>query len=351
MSDWKTTTLGEFIALQRGHDLPYHSRRPGQIPVVGSGGITGFHDTAVVVGPGITIGRAANIGVPTLIQEDFWPLNTTLYVTDFYGNDVKFSYYLLRTLDLAGFDSGSVQPMLNRNYIRDFRIRVPDVREQEIIAALLGAIDDKIAVNGRMTLTSAELLRARFQSCMQKSGRTLKISQLISLKYGRALKEEDRSPGIVPVFGGNGISGWHDTSLCDRPGIIVGRKGANAGSVSWSQVPFWAIDTAFYVDTIPGGQPLEFIFFLLQSAGLRSLVGDSAIPGLNRETALSCRVQLPEDGQIARFVDLARPVLSLSWQASEESKILGELRDTLLPRLMSGQIRVKDAEKIVEDVT
>uniref|UniRef100_UPI0024A8C775 restriction endonuclease subunit S n=1 Tax=Saccharomonospora viridis TaxID=1852 RepID=UPI0024A8C775 len=150
MGEWVETTLGDFIAFRRGHDLPQRERRDGGVPVVGSGGITGYHDTAVVKGPGITVGRAANLGVPVLIKEDFWPLNTTLYVTDFKGNDIRFTYYMLRMLDLSGFNSGSVQPMLNRNYIKNFPIRAPLPAEQQAIAAVLGALDDKIAVNERI---------------------------------------------------------------------------------------------------------------------------------------------------------------------------------------------------------
>src|SRR5690606_12218776 len=162
MSEWRTTTLGEFIALQRGHDLPQRERRPGSVPVVGSGGITGWHDAAIAPGPGITIGRAANLGVPTFVERDFWPLNTTLHVTDFRGNDIRFTYYLLQTLDLTGFNSGSVQPMLNRNYIKNVPLRVPALSEQRAIASVLGALDDKIALNDRIATTARALGEALY---------------------------------------------------------------------------------------------------------------------------------------------------------------------------------------------
>lgn len=166
MTEWKETTLGKLISLQRGHDLPKRERRAGTVPVVGSGGITGFHDTAVAPGPGITIGRAANLGIPTFMPDDFWPLNTTLYVTDFHNNDVRFTYHLLQTLDLTGFNSGSVQPMLNRNYIKNFPIRVPDRPTQEAIAETLGALDNKIAINDRIIAASLKLADTVFESAV-----------------------------------------------------------------------------------------------------------------------------------------------------------------------------------------
>lgn len=230
-------------------------------------------------------------------------------------------------------------------------IRLPSFAQQKSIADLLGALDDKIAVNDSITLIVDELLAAEFSAETQEVERAVRIGDIATFKYGKALKEVDRSPEKIPVFGGNGRSGWHNTPLDPGPGIIVGRKGANAGSVSWSQGPFWAIDTSFYVEPLSPEIPLGFLYFLLDRAGLRDYVGDSAIPGLNREIALSCIVQLPPSHAIQRFCVKAVSLLNDKEQKAEESRMLAELRDYLLPKLMSGKIRVRDAEKAVEDVT
>lgn len=240
---------------------------------------------------------------------------------------------------------------LSLSDIQTLKMRLPSLDQQDGIIETLGVLDDKIAVNDGIAATAEPLLEAHFSAAMQESTREFTLGQLIGLKYGKALKEEHRIPGRIPVFGGNGVSGWHDTPLEHGPGIIVGRKGANAGSVSWSQGAFWAIDTSFYVEPFSDRVPLDFLFFLLQSAGLRGLVGDSAIPGLNRDIALSAPVALPADDKIKRFSMTALPLLALKAQLADESLALAGIRDTLLPKLMSGQIRVRDAEKVVEDVT
>ncbi len=88
---WVEMTLGDFVSLQRGHDLPEPQRRPGKVPILGSFGVTGSHDTALARGPGVTIGRSgASFGVVSFSRVDYWPLNTALYVTDFKGNDERF---------------------------------------------------------------------------------------------------------------------------------------------------------------------------------------------------------------------------------------------------------------------
>ena len=165
MSGWRDMTLGEFVALQRGHDLTEPQRRIGHVPVMGSAGQNGFHDTALAKGPGIVIGRSgASFGQVHFSKEDFWPHNTGLYVTDFKGNDPLFAFYFLKALDFDRFNSGSAQPSPNRNFIYPIPIRVPKPAEQKAIAAVLGALDDKIELNRRMNATLEAMARALFQS-------------------------------------------------------------------------------------------------------------------------------------------------------------------------------------------
>ena len=158
-------TLGDFVTLQRGHDLPDEQRRPGNIPILGSFGVTGWHDEARAPGPGVTVGRSgASFGVATYSPIDFWPLNTALYVIDFHGNDERFAYYFLKDLDFGGYNSGSAQPSLNRNFVHPIPVVIPPLAEQRAIVGLLGALDDKIELKRRMNETLEAIARALFKS-------------------------------------------------------------------------------------------------------------------------------------------------------------------------------------------
>jgi type I restriction enzyme S subunit len=165
-TSWREMTLGEFVRLQRGHDLPERDRRRGPVPIMGSAGQNGFHDTAKAKGPGVVIGRSGvgSMGVVTFCATDFWPHNTVLYLTDFLGNDERFTYYLLRQLNLRRFDSGSAQASLNRNYIYPIPVHVPWPPEQRAIARILGTLDDKIELNQRMNGTLEAIARAIFKA-------------------------------------------------------------------------------------------------------------------------------------------------------------------------------------------
>ncbi|MBU0594210.1 MAG: restriction endonuclease subunit S [Gammaproteobacteria bacterium] len=163
--EWHHTTLGEFVSLQRGHDLTEPERKPGAVPVMGSAGQNGFHDTALVKGPGIVIGRSgASFGQVHYCPIDYWPHNTTLYVTDFHGNDPQFAYYFLKSINFARYNSGSAQPSLNRNFIYPIEVDVPQFDEQRAIAHILGTLDDKIELNRRMNETLEAITRAIFKS-------------------------------------------------------------------------------------------------------------------------------------------------------------------------------------------
>ena len=165
MSEWLRTTLGEFVSLQRGHDLTDPERKKGSIPVMGSAGQNGFHDTALAKGPGVVIGRSgASFGQVHYTVSDYWPHNTCLYVTDFHGNHERFAYYFLKNINFAGYNSGSAQPSLNRNFIYPIEITVPTPEEQRAIAHILGTLDDKIELNRRTNETLEAMAQAIFRS-------------------------------------------------------------------------------------------------------------------------------------------------------------------------------------------
>ena len=162
--EWRETPLGGVIELKRGYDLPQRNRVPGHAPVVSSSGITDWHSEPKVKGPGVVTGRYGTLGKIYFIQDDFWPLNTALYVCDFKGNDPRFVGYFLRGLDFSAYSDKAAVPGLNRNHLHEAIVRYPtDIGEQRAIAHILGTLDDKIELNRRMNRTLEEMARALFQ--------------------------------------------------------------------------------------------------------------------------------------------------------------------------------------------
>ena len=143
--DWGVQTIGQTAPLQRGFDLPNGKLRQGPHPVVYSNGILNSHDVAMISGPGVVTGRSGTLGSVHYVADDFWPHNTTLWVTRFNNNHPRFVAYLYEWIGFIRFASGSGVPTLNRNDAHSFILCIPPTKgEQEAIAAVLSDMDAEI---------------------------------------------------------------------------------------------------------------------------------------------------------------------------------------------------------------
>ena len=164
MSNKNYVPLNEFILLQRGFDLPQSDRISGDIPVVASTGVAGFHNEYKVDAPGVVIGRSGSIGGGQYIKEKFWPLNTTLWVKDFKGHDARYVYYLLKSIDFHRFNVGTGVPTLNRNHLSSVLVKNLGYINEKVIAKILGDLDDKIHLNNQLHQTLESIAQALFKS-------------------------------------------------------------------------------------------------------------------------------------------------------------------------------------------
>ena len=264
-------------------------------------------------------------------------------------------------------------------YLRTIELVLPPLREQAAIADILGTLDDKIELNRRMNNTLNAMAQALFKSWfvdfepvrakilkqdaglpqsiasvfpnelanseigpIPKGWKVTILGQLLDLAYGKSLKADSRLPGTIPVYGSNGRVGWHNKALVRGPGIIVGRKG-NPGTVAWAATSFYPIDTTFYV--VPKGpeDTLCFLHYALVSQNLPLIAADSAVPGLNRNLAYMNTQLLPPYELIRYFNAQVGPLLERCHHLDVEARTLSLVRDALLPELISGNLRVEDA--------
>lgn len=266
--------------------------------------------------------------------------------------------------------SGSAQPILNKGHFSQLKITIPPLPEQKAIASILSTLDDKIELNRKMNETLEAMARAIFKSWfvdfdpipgigphkewqdsmlgkIPKGWRVGTIGDVIELAYGKALKEEIRQPGKIPVYGSNGQVGWHNESLVKGPGIVVGRKG-NPGIVIWAQTDFYPIDTTFYVALKSIIKSMHYLFHVLKLQDLASLGADSAVPGLNRNMAYMSKLIIPPEQLISAFDKQIESLVNTVHHNNEQSLTLAAIRDALLPKLLSGEIRVNYIEKMTE---
>lgn len=370
---WKTQTLADFIELKRGFDLPHRTRRPGPYKVLSSGEAHGWHEEAKVAGPGFVVGRATNIGRPTWSDEDFWPLNTTLFAKDFKGNDPKFAYYWFVGHDLSAYNSGSVQPMLNRNYIANVPIDVPPLEEQRAIAATLGALDDKIESNMAAAETLGALVSALFAQAV--SGPDISYASLREITFvvkGRSYKSaelEESSTALVTLksidrnggYKGGGLkpyTGPYKTEQVVHPGEIVvaqtdltqGAEVVGRGVRVPRSTKYGALVASLDLAIVRprGDMPVEFLFGLLSSEAFRqhcrNHVTGTTVLHLAKDAIPTWQAPVVPFPEQIRFAKTARTLLARMDALSEENDRLVALRDSLLPEMLSGRLRVPARE-------
>ena len=216
---WNVSNLGKFVLLQRGHDLTHRDRKQGNVPVMGSAGQNGFHDTALVKSPGVVIGRSgASFGQAHYCEQDFWPHNTALYVTDFLDNDRLYAFYFLKSIDFSRHNSGGAQQSLNRNFIAPIPIAIPPLAEQNLIARALSDTDALIESLEQLLAKKRQIKQGAMQELLRSKDTWDKeeirnILTLIMDYRGRTPKKLGMEWGggdIRALSAGNVKRGWID---------------------------------------------------------------------------------------------------------------------------------------------
>ncbi|PME65682.1 hypothetical protein BCV33_14530 [Vibrio lentus] len=215
-NEWGYKKLGVVAELQRGFDLPSAKRLEGSVPIISSGGLSGYHNEAKVKAPGIVTGRYGSIGEVFFVQDDFWPLNTSLWVKNFHGNDPKFIYYLLSNFDFKKFSDKTGVPGVNRNDLHAVKVGVPPLPEQRKIAKILSKWDKAITITEKLIEISKQHKKALMQQLL--GGR----KRLLNPETGKVFEgkwEEVRLSEIVEV------SNTKSVKSDEFPVITSSRKG------------------------------------------------------------------------------------------------------------------------------
>jgi type I restriction enzyme S subunit len=191
---WAVVPFIEAVTLQRGFDLPVQDREAGTVPIYAANGPVGTHNIARVKGPGVVTGRSGTIGKVHFVPTDFWPLNTSLYVRDFHGNDPKFVALLLNALGLERYLAGTGVPTLNRNIVHEVAITVPPLREQQRIVAKVENLNRYVeAARSHLSRVPAILKRFRQSvltaACSGRLTEDWRLSRALSNNSNRIVSE------------------------------------------------------------------------------------------------------------------------------------------------------------------
>ena len=261
----------------------------------------------------------------------------------------SFLYYILKDRTFSGYIVNNAQGSANQASITlddifSFEFNLPPLPEQKAIASVLSSIDDKIDLLHRQNKTleamAETLFRQWFVEEADEGWGEGCLGDIIKLKYGKGLKGSDRTGNGYPVVGSSGIVDYHSEFLVEAPGIVIGRKGT-LGHTIYLEENFYPIDTTYYIKSKIDSKKLFYELFLLKTINFQEMNTDSAVPGLNRNIALSTELIVPPESVINDFNELVSPQFSKLLQNKSQIRTLEKLRDTLQPKLMSGEVRVE----------
>lgn len=347
---WRKTKLGDFVTLNYGKGLPERDRVPGPYPVYGSAGQVGTHDKYVVEGPGIIVGRKGSVGEIYYTDENYYPIDTVYYIAKDKKYDLPFLYYLLHTIDFKSLNSDAAVPGLNRNAAYDQEVLIPDVLTQQKIGNILSTYDDLIENNTRRIKILEEIAQAIYKewfvfsvngSKLPKGWKILQVESLVKrVSPGKLYDNKTaQKTGEVPILdqGKSGIIGYHN----DPPGVEASIE--NPIIVFANHTCYQRL-ILFYFSTIqnvlpfyPSEENCRNIFWLHYAT--KDLIEFNDYKGHWPEF-MQKEVVVPPQEIAEKFGNKIQPLIVLTYQLELMNKDLRQARDLLLPKLVSGEVRV-----------
>lgn len=372
LGNWRNGELGNFITLKRGFDLPQQKREDGQVPIFSSSGITGTHSTAMVNAPGVITGRYGTIGEAFYAAEDFWPLNTTLFVEDFHGNDAKFIYYFLKTLEWSKFTSASAVPGINRNTVHKETVSLPDIETQRRIASTLSMLDEKIKTNTEINDNLQRQLRTIFKAEFTDNPELENITQIPLSELCHVVTKGTTPTTLGKPFVERGINFIKAESILDDHSIdkskfafideetnaLLKRSIIHAGDVVFTIAGTLGRFALIDENVLPANTNQavaiiradlekvlpEYIYTCFigewHTDYYAKRVQQAVQANLSLTTIKSLPIPLLDEAKMSEYLSLILPLIKAIKTNEAQNEKLAALRDNLLPKLMSGEIDV-----------
>lgn len=377
--------LGDLITLQRGFDITKDQQQAGSVPIVSSSGIASFHNESKVKAPGVVIGRKGSLGTVHYLSEDFWPHDTTLWVKDFKGNDPRFVSYFLKTLHLEVFDTGSSNPTLNRNHAQKIRVQCPPPSTQAKITAILSAYDDLIANNQRRIALLEGIaeeiyrewfVRMRFPGWEMETfakGAPLSwtrepLGNCCDVVKGKSyaadeLTDEEAAMAFVTLKSFNRGGGYRADGLKRYNGEFKANQVVHRGDIvlavtdmtqdrvvvgQAARIPYLgergAVISLDVVKLVPTRAQTLFLYCFLRYSGFANYIKEFAnganVLHLKPDLIGRQMVAMPPRALQDRFAKIIEPAVLEAESLAESCEKLASIRDALLPRLISGKLKV-----------
>ena len=359
MSEWQDAPLGKVATLQRGFDLPARSRRPGRVPIVSSSGVSGWHDRAMVKAPGVVTGRYGTIGEVFFEEIDFWPLNTTLWVSNYHGNDQRFVYYLLQRIDYATHSGKSGVPGVNRNDLHGELVQIPaSVAEQRSISEVLRDIDALVSSLERVIAKKRAIKQGMMQELlagrMRLPGynarwRDTTLGEVSSIKTGSRNSQDRVEGGRYPFFIRSASVERIDTYSYDCEAILVPGEGGIGSIFHYIDGKFEVHQRVYKISDFRGVVGKFAYHYMRQFFGpyamensVKATVDSLRLPTLN-SFEMTVPTDLHEQRSIVGVLDDADAEIAVLERRLGTSRAI---KQGMMQELLTGRTRLRNDEEV-----
>lgn len=369
MSEWKEVKLEEILIIYDKKRRPLSSIQrssfQGQYRYYGAQGIIDYIADYIFDGEYMLIAEdGENLNSRTqpiaqIVNGKFWVNNHAHIVRTNDKANMYLVMLILNNLNISSYVTGAAQPKLNQDNLKRISIYLPNKNEQDIIAGILSSLDAKIETNNKLNEKLEEMAQAIFKSWfvdfepfkdkpfheteigyIPQIFESSVLGDLCTFKRGKGLLSKDAIFGNVPVIaGGMKPACYHNIANTKAPVVTVSGSGANAGYTQIHNVDVWASDCSF-IDSNCENLYYVYCFLSRRPKLLRHSQTGAAQPHVKPADIHRFQVVIPTKDVINEFQQIVKPLFDRIGMNKKENDRLASLRDTLLPRLMSGELIV-----------
>ncbi|HIF6106414.1 TPA: restriction endonuclease subunit S [Vibrio parahaemolyticus] len=385
-SEWFKGTWGDLVELKYGKGLKNYKESNEEIPVFGTNGPVGFTSKALCDFPSIIIGRKGAYRGVHFSSVPFWVIDTAYFVVPKKDFNIKWAYYHLLTQDINALDSGSAIPSTSREDFYQLPVNMPPRWIQDEIVNNLDVLNKKINLNSKSSQTLEEMAQAIFKSwfvdfdpvkakmngeqpegmdeatasffpdklveselgLIPEGWEVCLLNQKSEIKYGKNLPKTKLLDEGYPVFGGNGVIGYYSSYLYEDEQVLVSCRGAASGKVLRSLPKSFITNNSLVIDLSNSVLNINYVEPYLKGCNLEEYTSGSAQPQMTVANMAPVQILVPSEDILKSFDEVVKPLKSKIRANERQNLSLAALRDTLLPKLLSGEIELGQAQELAE---
>ena len=358
-------TLSDLATIKYGKNQKKVLSDSGTVPIFGTGGLMGFATTSLYDKPSVLIGRKGTIGKVKYVEQPFWTVDTLFYTI--INTDLvipKYLFYVMSLIDLNNYNEGTTIPSLRTETLNRLEFDIPDLEGQRKILSCLNPIDEKIELNNAINNNLEQQAKALYKdwffdfSPFSTEGNLPDgwhlgtVGDIIQLHDSKRVplsgSERDKMEKIYPYYGATSLMDYVDNYLFDGIYLLLGEDGTVVDSLGFPILQyvygqFWVNNHA-HIITGKEGFSVEELYLFFSLTNIKSIVTGAVQQKVSQQNLKKVPAIIPSKETLSAFDDLIQPIFAQIRNLRDENAHLADLRDTLLPRLMSGELDVSNIE-------